>query len=232
MMEKQQNQARLAKAKPANQSFQAGDQLLVRVLVDTYFDTEGEENRELVPAETQLIGAWEADQPAEGSLCRIAINETTWTFVQQERELQHLPPSVTPWQEQERIAQEDLVHAKRYEAQKNTELAWRFYGRAIIELQASGKSEVEIAQERFLYAVLLTEVDRTADAIFQLDNGAPGFTRHRRVIPGSRCLGHIWIMPKLRLKCCSPWEAFANIEPISGKRSPNVRCVRLSIDYL
>ena len=136
-MDKKKDQDRSAKGNVANQSFQAGDQLIVRLLVDSRFETESEEGGELVPAETQLIGSWEGEQPAEPHLCHIMISQTTWTFVRLEIELQPLPPSVTDWQEQERIASEDLALAKRYEAQENDELAWRYYGRAIVEMQAA-----------------------------------------------------------------------------------------------
>lgn len=160
------------KANLTDQLYQAGDQLIVRLLIDTRFDTEGEEGGELVPAETQLIGSWEEEQPAESHLCRILISETTWTFARQEIELQPLPPSVTDWQEQERIASEDLAIAKRYEAQENNELAWRYYGRAIAEMQASGRMEVEIAKERLTSAFLPIKADQASDSIFQLEQSA------------------------------------------------------------
>jgi hypothetical protein len=70
------------------------------------------------------------------------------------------------------LAASDLAFAKKHEAQERTELAWRYYGRAIIELQASGKTEVEIAQERFLYATQLIKAERTPDALFQLAQSA------------------------------------------------------------
>jgi hypothetical protein len=174
-MDKKKDQDRSAKANLANQSFQAGNQLIVRLLVDTRFDTEGEEGGELVPAETQLIGSWEDEQPAESHLCRIMISGTTWTFACQEIELQPLPPQATAWQEQERIASEDLTLAKRYEAQENNELAWRYYGRAIAEMQASGRVEAEIAKERLVYAFLLIKADQETSALFQLEQSAQAY---------------------------------------------------------
>jgi len=162
-------------ASPADHSFQAGDQLIIRLLTDTRFDTDGEEDSELVPAETQLIGSWEEEQPAESHLCHIMISETTWTFVRQEIGLQPLPPSVTIWQEQERIASEDLALAKTYEAQEKYELAWRYYGRAIAEMQASGRMEAEIAKEQLVYAFLLIKADQTTDALFQLEQSAQAY---------------------------------------------------------
>jgi hypothetical protein len=72
-MTKKKDRGQQGPAAPTDHSFQGGDQLIVCLLVDTYFETAGEEGDELVPAETRLVGIWDEEQPSESHLCRIRI---------------------------------------------------------------------------------------------------------------------------------------------------------------
>lgn len=65
------------------QAFHHDDVVRVCLLSDAYFDANGMEPGELVPASTQLIGRWEETSPRDKN-CHVSINETTWTFAVEE----------------------------------------------------------------------------------------------------------------------------------------------------
>ena len=95
-----------------------------------------------------------------------------FTFDREDVRLRQVALTIPIWKEQERIAGEHLAQAKTAERQGKDEEARQYYARALVELEASGKSAVEIAAERLLYAFLLAKADRTAEAMAQMDRAA------------------------------------------------------------
>ncbi len=156
----------------ADVPFQDGDLVLVELRTSSTFAGEQGEDAEVVPQGTQLVGVWEVEQPAEEGTCAVNINGTTWTFDREDVWLRQVALTLPTCKEQERIADEHLAQAKNAERQGKDEEAWQYYARALVELEASGKSAVEIAAERLLYAFLLAKADRTAEAMTQMDRAA------------------------------------------------------------
>ncbi len=149
-----------------------GDLLLVQVLAAVRVASEDGENPDVVPTGTQLVGVWEADQPMEEDRCAVSINGTTWTFDREDVALSRLDRACIPWKEQARIAAEHLALAKTAERQGKDEEARQHYARALVELEASGNVESEMAPDRLSYAFLLTRADRISDAIAQMERAA------------------------------------------------------------
>ncbi len=152
--------------------FQGGDVVLVELRTSSTFAGEQGEDAEVVPQGTQLVGVWEVEQPAEEGTCAVSINGTTWTFEREDVGLSQVALKIPIWKEQERIAGEHLAQAKAAERQGKDEEARQHYARALVELEVSGKSAVEIAAERLLYAFLLAKADRTTDAMAHMDRAA------------------------------------------------------------
>ncbi len=156
----------------ADEAFQDGDLVLVELRTSSTFAGEQGEDAEVVPQGTQLVGVWEVEQPAEEGAFAVSINGTTWTFDREDVRLRQVALTIPIWKEQERIAGEHLTQAKTAERQGKDDEARQYYARALVELEASGKSAVEIAAERLLYAFLLAKADRTAEAMAQMDRAA------------------------------------------------------------
>ena len=119
-------------------------------------------NAEVVPQGTQLVGVWEALPPVEEGRCAVHVNGTPWTADRDNVIVTRLDPATVPWKEQERIANAHLAQAKEASRQGKDEEARQHYGRALVELEASGKSAIEITAERLLYAFLLAKQGHAA----------------------------------------------------------------------
>ena len=153
-------------------SFRGGDRVLVELLTDASFAGEQGEDAEVLLHGTQLIGVWEVEQPAEEDRCAVTINGTTWIFNRKDVRLRQGEHTIPPRFEQERIAGEHLARAQEASRQGQDEEAQQHYARALVELEASGKSAVEIAAERLLYAFLLAKAGRTSLAIAHMERAA------------------------------------------------------------
>ncbi len=155
-----------------DEAFQDGDLVLVEWLADVRFADEQGGNAEVVPQGTQLVGVWEALSPAEEGRCAVRVNGTPWTVDRADVAVSRLDPAAVAWKEQERITGEHLAEAATAERQGKDDEARQHHARALVELEASGKSTVEIAAERLLYAFLLAKVERTSEAMAQMDRAA------------------------------------------------------------
>ena len=156
----------------ADEAFQNGDLVRLEFLADVRFADEDGGNAEVVLQGTQLVGVWEALSPAEEGRCAVSVHGTAWTVDQDDVAVIRLDPERRARIEQEHIAGEHLALAKTAERQGKDDEARQYYARALVELEASGKSAVEIAGERLLYAFLLAKAERTSEAIAQMDRAA------------------------------------------------------------
>jgi hypothetical protein len=166
------NDAMDTRARHPDEAFQDGDLVLVELRASSTFAGEQGEDTEVVPQGTQFVGVWEVEQPIEEGTCAVSINGTTWTFDREDVRLRQVALTIPPRIEQERIASEHLALAKATEREGKDEEARQHYGRALVELEASGKAPVEIAAERLLYAFLLAKADRTAEAMAHMNRAA------------------------------------------------------------
>ena len=153
-------------------SFQNGDLVCLEFLADVKKASEDGRNAEVVLQGTQLVGVWETLSPAEEGRCAVSVHGTRFSVDRDDVAVTRLNPALVAWKEQERIADKHLAQAKNAERQGKNDEAQQHYARALVELEASGKSAVEIAAERLLYAFLLAKADRTTEAMAQMDRAA------------------------------------------------------------
>ncbi len=156
----------------SDEAFQDGDLVRLEWRASVREASQEGGNAEVVPQGTQLVGVWEALPPVEEGRCAVRVNGTPWTADRDNVIVTRLDPATVPWKEQERIANAHLAQAKEASRQGKDEEARQHYGRALVELEASGKSAIEITAERLLYAFLLAKAERTADAMAQMDRAA------------------------------------------------------------
>ena len=156
----------------ASASFQDGDLVRLEWRASVRFADEEGGNAAVVPQGTQLVGVWEALPPAEAGRCAVRVNGTPWTADRDDVIVTRLDQAAVPWKEQERIANAHLAQAKEASRQGQDEEARQHYARALVELEASGKAESEMAADRLSYAFLLTRADRVSDAMAQMDRAA------------------------------------------------------------
>lgn len=81
------------------------------------------------------------------------------------------------WQEQARIAAESLALAQEQERQHHPIEAQRLYARTLIELEASGKSPVDLTDLRQRRAFLLKEVGNIPEALTEFERLADVYER-------------------------------------------------------
>jgi len=144
--------------------------LLVTFLEDCHYETTGGES-DFVPKGTRLIGAWNADQPADASVAAIVVNTVAWNMAKDQVTLVPLEEALTQGQ----IAEEDEAEASRREKQEDHAGAQAFYARAIIEYEASGWNELRLAALRMNRAGLLLLLKQENEAASELERAARAF---------------------------------------------------------
>lgn len=154
--------------------FDAGAVVLVVVRVDNRYDVS--DGTLFLPEGTRLIGAWSQEQPGDGTACAVIVgDDVTWHFPTGSVALSPLAEHLQPWQEQERIASESVALAQEEERQEHPDEAQRLYARALIELEASGKTAGELADVRQKRAFLLRQVGEIQEAIVEFERLARAY---------------------------------------------------------
>lgn len=144
--------------------FLPGEQVLVLVRIDTRYDF-AYDGPLFVPAGTRLIGTWSSEQPADPATHAIVVGETIWHFADDYVSLAPFDAHVLPWEEQASIAQESLKRAQEQERLEQFADAQSLYARALVELEASGKTADELVGLRTKRAFLLEHLDQAAEAV-------------------------------------------------------------------
>lgn len=150
-----------------SQFFRPGAIVLVLVHTNDQYQIAGQDME--IPEGTQLIGSWADEQPAGGQIYAIIVHNIAWEFAKEHVTLQPLDRQITPWKEQERLAQASLAQAQERERKGDLDVALKLYTRALVELSASGKTEAELTQERLSRAFLLEKADRRDEAVAEMD---------------------------------------------------------------
>jgi tetratricopeptide (TPR) repeat protein len=145
----------------------AGGSVLVVVRTDSRYDVS--DGSLFLPEGTRLIGSWSEDQPGDGSTYAVAVGEITWHFPVGSVTVSPLAEQVQPWVEQERIANASLAEALVLERQEHRAEAQRMYARALIELEASGKTADEVAGVRQKRAFLLRDIGEDQEAMAEFE---------------------------------------------------------------
>jgi tetratricopeptide (TPR) repeat protein len=154
--------------------FDAGAAVLVVVRADNRYDVS--DGTLFLPEGTRLIGVWSQEQPGDGMAYAVIVgNDVTWHFPIESVALSPLAEHLQPWQEQERIAFESVALAQEEERRDHPVEAQRLYARALIELEASGKTAGELADVRQKRAFLLREVGEIQEAIIEFERLARAY---------------------------------------------------------
>jgi tetratricopeptide (TPR) repeat protein len=122
-----------------------------------------------LPEGTRLIGSWLEDQPGDGSAYAVDVGEITWHFPVESVTVSPLAEHVRPRVEQERIASDSLAGALALERQELWADAQRMYARALLELEASGKTADEVADVRQKRAFILRSIGEGKEAVIEFE---------------------------------------------------------------
>jgi hypothetical protein len=160
-------------AMPLSPQFDTEDAVLVTVGTDSSFDLI--DGPLFLPAGTRLAGIWPTEQPGDRSLCAVVVGEVTWHFPLERVTLTHLSTGLAPWQEQARIAQESLTLAQEREREGLDAEAVRLYARALVELEASGKTPLELTDARHKRALLLRKTGNASEALLEFERYARAY---------------------------------------------------------
>lgn len=154
--------------------FDAGAAILVVVRADNRYDVS--DGTLFLPEGTRLVGVWSEEQPGDGTAYAVIVgNDVTWHFPIESVALSLLAEHLQPWQEQERIAFESVALAQEEERQEHPDQAQRLYARALIELEASGKTAGELADVRQKRAFLLRQTGEIQEAIVEFERLARAY---------------------------------------------------------
>ncbi len=145
----------------------AGASVLVVVRTDSRYDVS--DVSLFLPEGTRLIGSWSVDQPGNGSAFAVDVGEITWHFPVGSVTVSPLAEQVQPRVEQEHLASESLAEALALERQECRAEAQRMYARALIELEASGKTAEEVADVREMRAFLLRSIGEGQEAMTEFE---------------------------------------------------------------
>lgn len=151
------------------------DVLLVAVRTDNRYDLN--DGPLFVPEGTRFIGIWAEEQPSEGSICAVSVGDNTWHFPLESVALSPLDEHLEPGREQARIAAESLALAQEQARQQHPDEAQRLYARALLELEASGKSSSDLIDVRQKRAFLLREVGNVPEALIESERLARAYEK-------------------------------------------------------
>ena len=158
---------------PLPPHLEAEETVLVVVRTDSSFDLV--DGPLFLPAGTRLIGTWSAEQPGDSSTCAVAVREITWHFPIERITVSHLAAGLLPWQEQARIAKENLALAQEQEREGHDAEAARLYARALVELEASGKTPLDLTDARHKRALLLRKIGNASEAELEFERFAHAY---------------------------------------------------------
>ena len=95
----------------------------------------------------------------------MSVADNTWHFPLDSVTLSPLDEHLEPGREQARVAAESLALAQEQERQRHSADAQRLYARALLELEASGKSSADLTDVRQKRVFLLRAVGNIPEAL-------------------------------------------------------------------
>lgn len=148
--------------------FKTDEAILVVMRRDNSYDLS--DGSTFVPEGTRFIGMWATEQPDDKTICAVSVEDNTWHFPLEGVALSPLDEYLEPGREQARIAAESLALAQEQERHQHPADAQRLYARALLELEASGKSSADLTEEiRQKRVFLLKEVGNIPEALTECE---------------------------------------------------------------